>query len=133
MNEKPPTIEDDAEALSEEYADLIKYYEDEEFMERLLPKEECGPHIDEFEEMIAPWLREDILKSLSSVETAEEAEENELRERAKEALIPILEKLRFLDRRTDISDVDLEKLRVTFKILSNATGLINSGKVDHDR
>ena len=71
-----------------EYADLIQYYEDLNEEERLKEKEECGPHIEELEELIAPWLGAEIIDPLYAIETAEEALDSEERDVAKKALGP---------------------------------------------
>ena len=117
----------------EEYENLIKYYEDLEAQERGKEKVEHGPHIEEFEEMLVPLLREEVLEVLGAIETEEEALNSEERESAKKALIPIVDKMKFLDWRTNITEKELEGLRKKYKIISNAVGFINNGIVDHDR
>jgi NTP pyrophosphatase (non-canonical NTP hydrolase) len=123
----------ESETSHEEYEDLVKYYEDLEAKERSMEKVECGPHIEEFEELLTPLLEEEVLEVLSAIETEEEALNSEERESAKKALIPIVDKMKFLDRRTDITEEELDGLRKKYKIISNAVGMINNGTVDHDR
>lgn len=117
----------------EEYADLIKQYEDFNAREALKPKVECGPHIEEFEEMVSPLLKEEFLDVLNKLETEEEAKNSQERESAKEALIPLVEKMHFLRDRTDITEEEYGRLHKKYKIISRATGMINGGKVDHAR
>lgn len=121
------------ETSHEEYEDLIKYYEDLEAEERAKEKVEFGPHAEEFEELLAPLLKEEILGVLNAIKTEEEALNSEEREFAKKALTPLVDKMKFLDRRTNISEEELEELRKKYKIISHAVGFINRGKVDHNR
>ncbi|MBU1091290.1 hypothetical protein KKA27_00220 [Patescibacteria group bacterium] len=117
----------------EEYEDLIKQYEGENVRESFGPKEECGPHIEEFEEILTPLLKEELLELLNNIEIEEEAMENKERESVKEALIPLVEKMNFLKKRTDIGEEEFEKLHEKYKIISRAVGMINGGNVDHNR
>ena len=121
------------ETSHEDHKGLIEYYENLEAEERSMEKVECGPHIEELEELLAPLLKEEVLKVLRAIETEEEALHSEERELAKKALFPIVDKMKFLDRRTNITEEELHRLRKKYKIISNATGFINNGMVDHDR
>ena len=127
----PKTSQEEHEGL--EHEDLIKYYEDLEAQERLKEKVECGPHIEEFEEMLAPLLRKEVLEVLDAIKTEEVALNSEERESAKNALIPLVEKMKFLDRRTNITRDEYDRVHKKYKIISNAVGMINNGMVDHDR
>jgi uncharacterized protein YjgD (DUF1641 family) len=103
--------------------------------EALSPKVEHGPHVKEFEEMLAPLLEEGFLAELNALKTEEEARKSAPRESAKEALIPLVDKMNFLRYETDI-EVEGEKfkeLRKQYKTISNAVGFINDGEVDHSR
>ena len=73
------------------------------------------------------------IESLRTIKTEDEAQNSTERKSAKRALIPIVEKLKFLDRRTDITEEELDKLNEKYKIFSNAVGFINNEMVDHDR
>ena len=117
----------------EEYKGLIEYYKGLEAQERAKEKVESGPHIEEFEEMLAPLLKEEVLEVLNAIETEEEALKSEERDSAKKALIPIVTKMRFLDWRTNITKEEYERIKAKYKIISNAVGMINNGMVDHDR
>jgi hypothetical protein len=135
--EKPPNnFEEGPESLEnefEEYEDLIKHYEDLNTQEALKEKVECAPHVEEFEEMLVPLLKKELLEALNNIETEEEARNSEERASVKEALVPLVEKMHFLKNRTDITEEEYDKLHKKYKIISNATGFINNGIVDHDR
>ena len=117
----------------EEYADLIKHYEDLNAQEAQKPKVECGPHVEKFEEMVGPLLNEGLLFLLNKLETEEEARNSQERESAKLALIPLVEKMHFIRDRTDITEEEYDILHKKYKVISRATGMINGGKVDHTR
>ena len=91
-----------AETSYEEYEGLIKYYEDLDAQERSKEKVEHGPHVKEFEELVAPLLKEEVLEVLNAVKTEVEALFSEERGSAGRALILIVEKMNFLDARTNI-------------------------------
>ena len=121
------------ETFYEEYEDLIKHYENLKAEERSREKIEHGPHVEEFEKMLVPLLKEEALEVLNAIETEKEALNSEERELAKKALIPLVDKMKFLDRRTDITKGEFDELHKKYKIISNAVGFINDGKVDHNR
>ena len=130
--EKPPNIFEKGPESFDEHKDLIKYYEDLEAQEKAKEKVEFGPHVEEFEELLIPLLKEEILGVLNAIETEEEALNSKERESAKKALIPIVDKIKFLDRRTNITEDELDELRKKYKIISDAVGFINGGKVNHN-
>ncbi|GMQ95129.1 MAG: hypothetical protein BMS9Abin13_240 [Patescibacteria group bacterium] len=131
--EKPPNNFKEGPESFDEHEDLIKYYEDLNAQEALKPKVEYGPHAEEFEKMLVPLLEEGLLAALNTIETEEEAMSSKERASAKEALIPLVSKMNFLKNRTDIDEKEFEKLHEQYKIISNAVGFINEGKVDHNR
>ena len=92
-----------------------------------------GPHTEELEALLAPFMKEDALEALNSLEIEEEARGNEERRSANEALTLIFKKLNFLKDETNISDEKYRDLYVKYKILSRAVGIINNGVVDHKR
>jgi len=71
--------------------------------------------------------------ALRTIKTEDEARNSTERKSAKRALVPIVDMLKFLDWRTNITEEELDGLRKKYKILSNAVGMINNGMVDHDR
>ena len=121
------------ETSDEKYGDLIQLYEDLESKERAKEKVDPGPHIERCERLLAPLLKGEIIRCLRAIETKEEALNSKDRKSAKEALNPILQEIKILDIRTNIPKERLDALRAKFKIISNAVGMINNGKVDHDR
>jgi len=94
---------------------------------------ESGPHIEELETILAPFIKEDVLVVLGAIETEEEAENSTERSSAGEALISILNKLHFLEEKTDITVEKYNDLHKKYKILCRAVGIINRRVVDHDR
>jgi len=120
----------------EECENLIKHYEDLIAQEALKPKVEHGSHVEEFEKMIEPLLKEEFLEVLNAIETEEEAESSTEREFAKESLIPLKKKMHFLRDRTNIAEEEYDKLHEKYKIISRALGVINGeighGLVNHD-
>jgi len=131
-SDEEPDEEPDEES-DEEYEDLIKYHEDLIAQEALKEKVECGPHIKEFEAMLIPLLKEELLTVLNSIETEEEVLNSEEWDFAKEALIPLVDKMNFLKKRTNITDEEYGELHKKYKIISHAVGMVNQGIVDHNR
>ncbi len=131
--EKPPNNFEEGIESFDEHKDLIKHYEDLNSKEALKPKVEYSPHAEEFDKMLAPLLKEELLAILNTIETEKEAISSEERVSAKEALIPLVTKMNFLKNRTNIEEEEFEKLHRQYKIISNAVGFINNGMVDHDR
>ena len=89
-------------------------------------------HITELEAILAPFLEEGFLGNLHSFKTEEEARGSELRKSAQETLVLILEKLRFLKGKTNISPEEYDRLHSEYKTLSRAVGIVNGGVVDHN-
>lgn len=96
---------------------------------------ECGPEIAEFEEMLASF---ELMHSLAELHEIidlrpENAPDHPLREPARVALIPIVEKLNKLKNETNIPPEKLEELKERYMRLSRAVGIIHGNKVDHTR
>ena len=127
-----PNIESSENEFGE-CEDLIEQYEDSNTQEEQKPKVECGPHVEEFEKMVDPLLKEELLVALNKLETEEEAKNSQERKSIKEALISLVEKMNFLKKRTDIGEEEYEKMHEKYKIISRAVGIVNSGMVDHNR
>ena len=113
--------------------ELVLDYERQIAEEMAQEKVAFGPHVEELEAMLALLLKEEILQPLRAIETEEQARNSEERERAKEALVPIFAMLKFLERRTDITGEEYERVEAKCKTVSRAVGMINGGVVDHDR
>ena len=96
---------------------------------------ECGPEIVELEEMLVLFESENSLAELLLIIdlTPKEAPNHPIREPARNALIPIVAKLKMLKKETNISPEKQEQLRVKYMHLSRAVGIINNNKVDHNR
>lgn len=65
--------------------------------------------------------------------TEEEVQNNLIREAARKALGPILSKLNILKEETNITPDAYDELYTKYKHFSRAVGIINAGKVDHER
>ena len=137
MNEKIPTgltpEEQERQDQEAQYAQWMKDHPEIKIPEEDL--RECGPEIAEFEKIIASFeLTHSLSELLSIIDlTPEEAPKHPIREPAKVALIPIVEKLNALKMETNISPEKYAELKAKYKHLSRAVGMINSNKVDHDR
>jgi len=130
--EQPPNSFEGGPEPSDEYEDLIRYNEDLNAQEALKEKVECGPYVEEFEEMLIPLLEEEFLAVLNTIETEKEAEDSEERKFAKEALVPITERMNFLRARTDIEEEKFEKLYKKYETISRAVGMKNKGLINHN-
>jgi hypothetical protein len=99
------------------------------------PKREAGPEIEKFENLITAFEADYPLEELHAITdlTPEEALRHPLREPAKKALNPIVALLNKLKEETDIPSEEYEALKAEYKRLSRAVGMINNGKVDHER
>jgi len=96
---------------------------------------EAGPEIAEFEGLIASFESTHSLAELHAITdlTPKEAPMHPVREPAKEALVPITDMLNKLKRETNITPEKHEELKSEYRRLSRAVGMINGGKVDHNR
>lgn len=96
---------------------------------------ECGPEIADFEKMIASFEAEHSLADLLLIVdlTQDEAPHHPAREPARLALPPIVAKLNFLKKETNISTEKYKEIREKYMRLSRAVGMINNNKVHHDR
>jgi len=73
------------------------------------------------------------IESTSASLTPEDANKFRTRVPAKDDLTPIVALLNILEKETNITGLDLDKLTSAYKVLSRAVGMINNGKVDHTR
>jgi hypothetical protein len=117
-------------------ADQIAEYEF--YMKNLPPepenKRESVPEILELEELINSCESKYPIQELMTIALKEDAIKSVPRSLLREELVTIFNKLRSLEKETDISPEKLEELKQKFKRLSNAVGIVNrEGKVDHDR
>jgi hypothetical protein len=99
---------------------------------------ECGPDIAEFEELLALFESTHSLTELHSIIdlTTAEAPKHPVREPAHLFLSRFIAKLSVLKNKTNImivSPAEYERLDAAYKRLSRAVGIINNGRVDHNR
>ncbi len=111
----------------------LKVIEEEEKARTSKEKKECGPEIEELEKLFVSFETEHSLTELSLIIDANVAKGNLLRDSAKKALGPITKKLDVLKKETNISLEKYDELEAKYKMYSKAVGMINGGKVDHDR
>lgn len=136
-NNEASVVESDRTKLEDLSAEQLAQYE--EYMARnseapiLETKRESGPEILEVEALIAKFESEISVEELTMLNTAKEALASPLREKAKEEIKPILKIIQTLKKETNIGPDKLEELEVKYRRLSRAIGMINSGKVDHNR
>jgi len=135
-DEKNPMTPEEEEAREQELADFFagnEQYEKPEVPEA--ERRECGPEVEQFKEMISTFEATFSLEELYAITnlTREEAEVHPIREPARVALIPILEKLNGLEGQTNISPEQFDELKKKYKQLTQAVGIINSNIVAHDR
>ncbi len=123
--------------ISAEEEELLKQWMEDHPEPESSQKElvESGPFVAEFEKLVASFESTFSLAELHAITelAPEDAPHHPVREPAKEALIPILDKLRALQNETSIAPERFEELKAAYARLSRAVGVIRSGKVDHDR
>lgn len=130
MNEGAPKNPDIPEGI-EELADYLARHPVTEN-----PMWESAPLVAELEGVIAQFEIDHPLAQLHAITvmSPEMIELHPVREPARIALIPITERLTELRNETNISEDTYEQLRMKYKILSRAVGMVqNDGKVFHDR
>ena len=135
MNEKmPPGLTPEQQKKKDEDAQYAQWMEAHPEPEAPALRE-SGPEIAEFEAMITRFEVEHSLEALHQIIdlAPEEAPKHPLREPARAALEPIVATLTRLKGETNISPEKYADLRAAYKRLSRAVGMINNGKVDHDR
>ncbi len=98
-------------------------------------RRESGPEVAEFEALIAAFEAKHSLAELHAIIdlTPQEAPQHPVREPARADLVPIVAKLKVLEKETDIPSEKLGEMKAHYKRLSRAVGMINSNKVDHTR
>ncbi|SRR6266481_5819965 len=94
---------------------------------------DSAPFVGEFEALIAPFMDEKILAGLQAIKTKEEASNSKERDSAKIALFSARTQLTILHEKTNITAEEYKKLYEKYSSLSRAVGMINSGRVDHER
>jgi hypothetical protein len=132
MSENP---EKNNESFSEEQEEVInewmaKYATEEIPAEK---RRECGPEIEELEGMFESFEQTYDFAALHAVTnlTPAEAPHHPVREPAKQALNPIYKKLQLIKDETNVTPEKYAELKVKWKRLSQAVGMINNNVVDH--
>lgn len=100
------------------------------------PMRESAPLVSELEGVIAQFEINHPLAQLHAITVInpDEPELHPVREPARIALIPITERLAELRNETNISEGTYEQLRMKYKLVSRAVGMVQkNGKVFHDR
>jgi hypothetical protein len=96
-------------------------------------RRESGPEVEKLEDMFENFEQTHDLIALHAVTnlTPEEAPQHPVREPAKQALNPIYKKLQVIKDETNITPEKYAELKVKWKRLSQAVGMINNNIVDH--
>ena len=107
-----------------------------QYAEKNVVKEErrdCEQEVAELQSMLAAFEAEHSLGELHAITnlTPKDAPNHPIREPARKALIPILNKWNALKKETNISAERLAELYVGYRKLSEAVGIINNNKVRH--
>ena len=98
-------------------------------------RRECGPEVEEFEQMIDAFESKYSLVELYSIVDLplEEAPYHPVREPAHLALEPIYKKMRILKDETSISPEKYKELETRWNNISNAVGFTKNNKIYHDK
>lgn len=96
---------------------------------------ECGPEVAELEKMFSDFETNHSIDELLLITdlTPEDAPNHPIREPARIAVGEICNKLRTLEKETNIDPTKYQELNDRYRTLSRAVGIINNGVVDHTR
>jgi len=135
MNEKMPqnNMESTEEQEKRGEEELAYYLQNHpELIEKIerVPYEE--KYAEEMEKLFFNFESEFPLDQLIAITTKEEALESELRNRAKEALIPIHSYIKKIMKETEVPNEVEQKIEDRREKISMAVGFINSGRVRHE-
>mgnify|MGYP007047043730 CR=1 FL=1 len=97
------------------------------------PVRETELEIIMFNTMVDAYEEKHDLPLLLSIEGGAEAKASPERQAAKADLAPIVALLRQLSAKTEVLSNESDSMRQRYKKLSQAVGMINSGRVDHTR
>lgn len=122
-----------SELTPEQLAQCEAYMQENPEVPAPVEKVESSPDVLEFEALVAPYESEQLIGELMAITTVSEALASPERKMVKDALIPILKKLQEIEKKSDISVDKLTELKLKYKRLSQAVGMLNSGGVDHAR
>lgn len=98
-------------------------------------RKECGPEVAELEKMFSDFEANHSTDELLLITdlTPEDAPNHPTREPAKIAVGEICNKLRTLEKETNIDAAKYQELNDRYRTLSRAVGILNNGVVDHTR
>ncbi|MBU1349243.1 hypothetical protein KJ781_04220 [Patescibacteria group bacterium] len=138
MPKAPPPMEAKELTTEERHAEQLAAWLKDHPPQQVVPPElrkESGEMVEQFRTMVSSFESDYPLAELHAVIdlTPAEAPNHPVREPARKAIIPILTLLKSIENETDISAQNLQDLKSSLKRLSQAVGMINSGKVDHTR
>jgi hypothetical protein len=107
------------------------------YSEKDIPKEErkdLEEAIGELQGMLAAFEAKSSFEELHTITdiTVEDAPKHPIREPARKALIPIVAKLNYLRKETNITEGMYAELHAKYLRFSKAVGMINRNKVRHD-
>jgi hypothetical protein len=122
----------DCEKEKGELQRLIEEYSNKHSLEKLNAVIDVSPDLYNLLAHYKRMTAEEV-ESASASLTPEDANNFRTRVSAKDDLAPIVALLNILEKETNITGSDLDKLTSAYKVLSRAVGMINNGKVDHTR
>ncbi|MFA7244695.1 MAG: hypothetical protein WC070_00765 [Candidatus Magasanikbacteria bacterium] len=116
------------------YAELAEIHEDKG---PVIPetKRECREDIAELERMFDEFEQNHNIQKLMAIEELgpENSPQRNKRSPAKADLSTMYTKIQTIKNETNISDDELEKIRLRYEKFDQAIGIVNRGKVDHTR
>ncbi len=144
INTEPTPEESEAERQARIIAEMMAEPDEPEIVPE--DRREAGPEIAELERMFAAFEANHSLEMLHAIvdlsgfvdviinaEKGITVPRHPLREPARLALEPIVEKLKKVEKIGDISPEKRAELWASYKRISQAVGIVNGGKVIHDR
>ena len=122
----------DCEKEKGELEQLLNKFEKDHSLEKLNAILDVSPELFYLLANDLKLSAEEFKSTLANL-TPEDTEKYWTRAPARQDLKPIVTLLGTLEKETNISEPDFNKLKLTYKILSQAVGMINNNKVDHTR
>lgn len=95
-------------------------------------RESAEAHIAEARTLFEDFRQTFSLDALHAIDTAEAAYASAERKAAHEAIKPIVAKLDFLRKKTDITDDAYAPLQEEYQTINRALGMINGDRLDHE-
>lgn len=122
-------------AMYAKYAELANYFETERAPIIPETKRESGPEVAELEKMFEDFESNHNIDELLAITDLDQkdAANHPLRAPANKDRAIIFDKLKKIKNETNISDEEKDRLQAKYKIINQAIGAINNGKVDHTR